>query len=698
MSYDQATRALADARARANTNNNTPDTLRQQQEEMARQQQQEVQRQQQEMQNQMMQNQQQQNQQMQQQQMDAMKAQNDAWVKRQEEMQRNMQRMQAEQADFMTNRETFERMTGYATKNEQERKVVDDYWNNNSNIAKPRNAGDYYNDIKNGVAVANYEKNRPEYMQAQATYGRIQKYKSMNSGQLANLFKTGELTSGDLALLHKENPSLAMDIAFTNSINNSGQVNFDADQLAMSNDIIKNWHTDMQNDERQSLLSNALSSDPNIANAMADTKRKADKLGELQKTVLSVSEEVDKELEGKNAPKSYAEALKMKRSSAIHTAIASAQIDYSNAMNYQRDLIENKKYDIDYQRQLENRKFQVGQAIFMGRENQRLSQENARYDMQLGLQKAQAEFEQKIAQDKQIQNDPRLATQQLIDSYKKQGILAQRSDAEIIADIEMQVANGRSLGEALTDLNKAFQSKDEYKTLQRLHNGQMSDAEKIHTAQQFAERNMSLEHGYSMAKMRESNALDIQNTMLKYDLSNKADQQKAIQELVTSGQMSSAEAKATMRNINGNWNGAQGAELLFAEDGTFIPSTMYTAKTGTNGKGGIECAEYISRMTGLRVGSTWEEKKKFNPEKTGKIGSIIVWQPSKTGAFAKYGHAGIIIGEEGNNWIVKNANYGVDGKISTIKVPKNIAGAQYRSTNLLNSIGMSGGLNAGGNG
>jgi hypothetical protein len=79
----------------------------------------------------------------------------------------------------------------------------------------------------------------------------------------------------------------------------------------------------------------------------------------LQKSVLNVAEEVDKELAGKNVPKSYADALKAKRATSIHTAIASAQIDYSNAMNYQRDLIENKKYDIDYQRQLENRKFQV---------------------------------------------------------------------------------------------------------------------------------------------------------------------------------------------------------------------------------------------------------------------------------------------------------------------------------------------------
>ncbi len=207
----------------------------------------------------------------------------------------------------------------------------------------------------------------------------------------------------------------------------------------------------------------------------------------------------------------------------------------------------------------------------------------------------------------------------------------------------------------------------------------MSETEKVHTAQQFAERNMALSHNYNIQEravaqqyglqnMAMQNQYEIENTMLKYDLSNKQDQQKAVQELVTSGQMSSAEANATMRNINGNWNGAKGAELLFAEDGTWIKSQLPQT---TNKSGGIECAEYISRMIGSKVGNTWEEKKKLNPEKTGKIGSVIVWQPSKTGAFAKYGHAGIIIGEEGNNWIVKNANYGVDGKISTIKVPKN---------------------------
>lgn len=656
--------------------NNTPNVIPQQQPQNdAFRQQQEMERQQREM----LERQNEQNRQMQQQQMDAMRQQNDAWQKRQEEMQNNMRRMQAETPNFITDRHMFEKMTGYAGKNDQERKVVDDYWNNAS-IAKNKNASHYYDDIKNGVATPDYERGRPEYSQAQATYSRIAKYKQMNSGQLANLFKNGELTSGELALLSKENPSLAMDVAFTNSLNNAGKVNFEADQLAMSNDILTKWHTDLNNDERKSLLANALSEDTNISNAMNDTKNKANKLAELQKSVLEVSDSVDKELEGKNVSKAYANALKAKRSGEIHTAIASAQIDYSNAMNYQRDLIENKKYDIDYQRQLENRKFQVGQQVFFGRENQRISQENALYDTKLGLQKNQWEYEQKLRQEQEIRNNPTLATQQMIDQYRKMGVNAQRSDAEIIADVQQKVANGRSLGEVLSELNQAFQGKQEYKTIQRLHNGQVSDREK----QQFSMQQAAQENAWAMQKMAVANQYEMANTLQKYNLSEKTDQRKAIQELVSTGQMSVAEAKALQRNINGNWNGASGAELLFAEDGTWIKSQL---KETTNKSGGIECAEYISRMTGTRVGNTWEEKKKLNREKTGKIGSIMVWQPSQKGAFAKYGHAGIIVGEDGNNWIVKNANYKVDGKVSTIRVPKNMPGAQYRSTNLLGKIG-----------
>ena len=62
--------------------------------------------------------------------------------------------------------------------------------------------------------------------------------------------------------------------------------------------------------------------------------------------------------------------------------------------------------------------------------------------------------------------------------------------------MQNQVANGRNLGEVLSDLNRAFQGKQEYKTIQRLHNGQVSDREK----QQFAMQQAAQENAWAMQK------------------------------------------------------------------------------------------------------------------------------------------------------------------------------------------------------
>ncbi len=51
-----------------------------------------------------------------------------------------------------------------------------------------------------------------------------------------------------------------------------------------------------------------------------------------------------------------------------------------------------------------------------------------------------------------------------------------RSEAQIIADIEKQVAQGVPVEQALTDLNKAFQSKPEYKQYMDYKKAQMTPA------------------------------------------------------------------------------------------------------------------------------------------------------------------------------------------------------------------------------
>ena len=62
-------------------------------------------------------------------------------------------------------------------------------------------------------------------------------------------------------------------------------------------------------------------------------------------------------------------------------------------------------------------------------------------------------------------SDPVMATQSLIDQYRQKGIFAQRSDMEIIADVQSKIEDGKTLGQALTELNQAYQSKPEYAAL-----------------------------------------------------------------------------------------------------------------------------------------------------------------------------------------------------------------------------------------
>ncbi len=81
------------------------------------------------------------------------------------------------------------------------------------------------------------------------------------------------------------------------------------------------------------------------------------------------------------------------------------------------------------------------------------------YNASIDLQKSQAEFEQKIAQQAQAMNDPVMAISSMIDEYKKLGIPFTRSTQQVIADFQ---SSGQDLPTYLSNLQKTIQSKPEY--------------------------------------------------------------------------------------------------------------------------------------------------------------------------------------------------------------------------------------------
>ena len=88
------------------------------------------------------------------------------------------------------------------------------------------------------------------------------------------------------------------------------------------------------------------------------------------------------------------------------------------------------------------------------------------YQQELGLKWDQAKFEQQMKQKAEMASNPILATQDLIDTYTKMGVMPERSNAEIIQSVQNDIASGMTLWQSLSNLNRAFQSKDSYKAIQ----------------------------------------------------------------------------------------------------------------------------------------------------------------------------------------------------------------------------------------
>lgn len=132
------------------------------------------------------------------------------------------------------------------------------------------------------------------------------------------------------------------------------------------------------------------------------------------------------------------------------------------------------------------------------------------------------------------------------------------------------------------------------------------------------------------------------------------------------------------------YNGAQ-AGLLLQENGVRVPTTVEAFKNIPGTGGGMQCSEYVSLIIGKKMGSSFAEKKANAPDSTGQIGSVAVWDAGDK----EHGHDGIIVGEEGNNWIVKSSNLRGDGRISTDTIPKSAINNYYTPDgvkNLPNSV------------
>lgn len=111
--------------------------------------------------------------------------------------------------------------------------------------------------------------------------------------------------------------------------------------------------------------------------------------------------------------------------------------------------------------------------------------------------KKQAEFEL---------NDPATQIKATMDEFAKLGIVAQGNTASKIAEFKK---SGLSLPAYITQLRGQFMSKPEYKKLQELKSGQLSDAQKMQMGQQYDIQKMGISNQFDLQKLAQQNNFDM---------------------------------------------------------------------------------------------------------------------------------------------------------------------------------------------
>ena len=107
-------------------------------------------------------------------------------------------------------------------------------------------------------------------------------------------------------------------------------------------------------------------------------------------------------------------------------------------------------------------------------------------------------------------------------------------------------------------------------------------------------------------------------------------------------------------------------ELLLVPDGTVVPTRLWQVSPQNASIRGKECAEYVNDIAGTKMGNTYASKLAVCDEPTGWVWSVVAWKPNGSGSF---GHTGIIVNEDADNYYVKSSNY-VPWTVTTEKIPK----------------------------
>lgn len=424
-----------------------------------------------------------------------------------------------------------------------------------------------YNNIVAKADIPDEQKTTLPYKIAQNRYTKANSYSTMTASQLANEMDNSRFIQGSQAYedVKAMNPKLIQDTENLRIVNGKKQNVFtyinnpdgtpvkDANGNPVKQNNLEKTFAEEYMDNFGDTIKNLFKvQTPDEIRAMIytdDVKKAQDKaseieltMNELEKQMDNVDDDVDKELAGSGATGSRIALEKASRKDKLGKEYNSQLKNYTTYANKANNLITQNT------------------TVYTTQQAQKQAQNAA----MLPFLTDQYKTEQEKIKAQEALNDPATQIEATMNEFAKLGIVAQGDLTSKIAEFK---ASGKTLPEYISGLRQQFMSKPEYKKIQELQQGQLSDAQKMSISQNFDLKKMGIEQNFQMKLAQAKNTTDNKWTKLDDGM-----YQDASGNIITADELKNA--KLMNNSYISKPEGADGGECgFYASRGTGMSST-----------------------------------------------------------------------------------------------------------------------------
>ena len=398
-------------------------------------------------------------------------------VGRENEINANLANITAGNQSLLTDRNAFNNAFGYATADDGKKALLDSFFQ--SKQAEITNPDTLYKTILSGAVIPESLKNTPNYKTALQRANNYKKFTSYSPTQLETSLLNGDLLPWTQIYNDLYNdPTMKTKLDQAKQINqiNGKSLNVEEAGIKKTSELM-NWplaaalsDNYLTQEEKDSLINTA-----EVKAAATKLQEEKLALNELEQAYKNVDIEVDNEYKGRWLTSSQIAQIKANRRKDLAPDLELARENYATNYGFYTELKTNAL-----------NLFADNLSLYKEQKAQQeqIASEERQYQNALRLD--QAKFEQSIKQQAEAMNNPTFAISSVIKKYEDQGIFAQKSATDHIAEFTKQNAqNGTTLGQYISKMQKDFQEKPEFKAK---FTGNLNDTQKLLLQSQLSER------------------------------------------------------------------------------------------------------------------------------------------------------------------------------------------------------------------